>query len=309
MDTTPDLDTISTDEGFFFPEDEARLYHWQLALQSARIPYSVEWDDDSPVLRVPAEYTEVARQELASYDYNNIDWPPEPLKEPSEHEKAKPFMTIASLETALASLVILTGIHIRSVLSGEVWKTAGLWNAVKIRSGEPWRIVTALTLHTDEAHLASNLFWTTALLAIIGVDLGGGMAVLFMLLAGITSNLAMLFLSAEHSSLGASTMVFALVGLLCTLRTADSLKERRLHGGNFVSLLPWLPLFTGVVVFAFYGTAPGSDVLAHLYGLLSGLIWGIAALPCKNTTNHKWLQFFAGIFAISFVALALSKLP
>jgi len=309
MNASPAPDDDSTEEGFFFPEDEHRLKHWQLALQSAHIPHSVEWDGASPVLCVPAKYTEAARQELASYDYNNIDWPPEPQKELSEHDRGKPFMTITSLETALANLVILTGIHIRSVLSGEAWKTAGLWNAEKIRGGQIWRLVTALTLHADEAHLASNLFWITILLATIGVDLGGGLAVLFMLLAGITSNLAMLFLGAEHSSLGASTMVFALVGLLCSLRTADSLRERRLHGGKLVSFLPWLPLFTGIAVFAFYGTAPGSDVLAHLCGLVYGLFWGIVALRCKNATNHKWLQFFAGLFAIFLVALALSKLP
>ena len=104
-------------------------------------------------------------------------------------------------------------------------------------------------------------------------------------------------------------MVFALVGILCSLRTADALRERRLHGGNFVSLLPWLPLFTGVAVFAFYGTAPGSDVLAHLCGLLCGLIWGAIALPGKNAADHKWLQFSAGLFAIFIVAISLSMLP
>ena len=308
MPPTPFIDDAS-DAGLFFPEDKGRLEHWCLALQSAKIPHTVEWDEGVPVLVVPAEYTEAARQELASYDYNNIDWPPEPLKKPEELPKAKPIMTLASLEAAFASLVILTGIHIRSALSGEAWRMAGLWNAEKIRAGEIWRIVTALTLHGDEAHLASNLFWITALLAVIGVDLGGGLLALFMLLAGISSNLAMLLLGAEHSSLGASTMVFALVGLLCTMRTADAIRERRLHGGNFVSLLPWLPLFTGVTVFAFYGTAPGSDVLAHLCGLLCGLLWGLAALPCKRYANCKWLQLTSGLLALAIVAFAILQLP
>ena len=305
MNTTPDIDTA----GLFFPEDGERLEHWRLALQSAKIPYTVEWDEGSPVLCVPAEYTEAARNELASYDYNNIDWPPEPLKEPTEPPKTKPLATIASLETALASLIVLTGIHVRSAISGEAWKAAGLWNADKISAGEFWRLITALTLHGDEAHLASNLFWVTALLAVLGVDLGGGLAPLFMLLAGLSSNIAMLLLGAEHSSLGASTMVFALVGLLCSLRTADSIRERRIHGGNFVSLLPWLPLFTAVAVFAFYGTAPGSDVLAHLCGLVCGLLWGVAALPCKKAASHKWIQLASGLVAIGSVAAAILKLP
>ena len=307
MTTAPDIDIATA--GLFFPEDGERLHRWRLALQSAKIPYTVEWDEGTPVLVVPSEYTEAARSELASYDYNNIDWPPEPLEKPEEQPKAKPLATIASLEAALASLVVLTGIHIRSTLSGEAWKAGGLWNAEKIRAGEIWRIVTALTLHGDEAHLASNLFWITALLAVIGVDLGGGLAAFFMLLAGISSNLAMLLLGAEHSSLGASTMVFALVGLLCTLRTADAIRKRRLHGGNFVSLLPWLPLFTGVAVFAFYGTAPGSDVLAHLCGLVCGLLWGLTALPCKKTASRNWLQLAAGLLAIGVVAAAILQLP
>ena len=302
------IDDIN-EAGLFFPEDEERLAHWRLALRSAKIPHTVEWDEGTPVLVVPAEYTEAARQELASYDYNNIDWPPEPLKKPEELPKAKPIMTIASLEAAFASLAIITGIHIRSALSGEAWRMAGLWNAEKIRAGEIWRLITALTLHGDEAHLASNLFWITALLSIIGVDLGGGLATLFMLLAGISSNLAMLLLGAEHSSLGASTMVFALVGILCNLRTADAIRERRLHGGNFVSLLPWLPLFTGVVIFAFYGTAPGSDILAHLCGLLCGLLWGLVAIPCKAAAKRKWLQLASGLLALAIVAAAILNLP
>ncbi len=305
MNTSPDIDTA----GLFFPEDKERLEHWRLTLQSAKIPYTVEWDEGTPVLCVPAEYTEAARRELASYDYNNIDWPPEPLEKPAELPKAKPLATVASLETALACLVILTGIHIRSVISGEAWRQAGLWNAEKIRTGEVWRFVTALTLHGDEAHLASNLFWITALLAVLGVDLGGGLAAFFMLMAGLSSNIAMLLLGAEHSSLGASTMVFALVGLLCSLRTEDAIRKRRLHGGNFVSLLPWLPLFTAVAVFAFYGTAPGSDVLAHLCGLVCGLLWGLAALPCKKLASHKWLQLASGLLAIAVVAIAILKLP
>ena len=105
MPPTPTIDNIS-EAGLFFPEDGPRLEHWRLALQSAKIPYAVEWDEGSPVLVVPSEYTEAARQELASYDYNNIDWPPEPIKEPLEHAKTKPLATIASLEAALASLVM-----------------------------------------------------------------------------------------------------------------------------------------------------------------------------------------------------------
>ncbi|MBR4220062.1 MAG: hypothetical protein IKR81_02835, partial [Victivallales bacterium] len=69
------------------------------------------------------------------------------------------------------------------------------------------------------------------------------------------------------------------------------------------------PLFTAVAVFAFYGTAPGSDVLAHLCGLVCGLVWGLAALPCKKAADHKWLQFASGLVAIGMVAAAILKLP
>ena len=260
------------------------------------------------MLFVPRAHVERARAELASYDYNNIDWPPLPLKETPAPPKGKPLVTVASLEAGVACLVILAAIHIRSAFSGELWKNAGLWNADKIRGGEAWRLMTALTLHADEAHLASNLFWITALVAIIGADIGGGFTVFFMLLAGVASNLSMLFIGAEHSSLGASTLVFALVGMLCALRTADTLKEKALHGGKLAGLLPWLPLFIAVVVFAFYGTAPGSDVLAHFCGLVWGLFAGGLAILCKRHAARTWLQLVAALFASASLLLAILKL-
>lgn len=309
MEEPPETVPISEAEHLFSSDDPARLKHWQLALQSAHIPFRMEWDGETPALIVPGEYLDRAREELASYDYNNIDWPPLPIKEPPAQQKAKPLATIASLETGLACLIILTAIHIRSTLSGELWKNAGLWNADKIRSGEIWRLLTALTLHADEAHLASNFFWITALIALLGVDLGGGLAVFFMLLTGLVSNLAMLFIGAEHSSLGASTLVFALVGLLCALRTADCLKTRVLRGGSLVSLLPWFPLFIAIALFAFYGTAPGSDVLAHFCGLLCGLLLGVVAIPCKRFAVKSWLQLTAALLTSLSLLLAILKLP
>lgn len=133
--------------------------------------------------------------------------------------------------------------------------------------GEWWRIITALTLHADIAHLASNLVAGMAITLALGQWTGTGNALMMTLGSGALGNCLTLILrtSSPILSLGASTAVFGGLGALSAMPGA-------LHGRR-----RWLPLATGIVVLGLYGAGEArTDVLAHVCGFIAG--WGIGRM-------------------------------
>ena len=73
--------------------------------------------------------------------------------------------------------------------------------------------MTALGLHADSVHLAGNLVFGLVFGFLAGERLGWGLAWFGMLLAGALGNTLNAFVQApDHTSVGASTAVFATLG-------------------------------------------------------------------------------------------------
>jgi len=146
------------------------------------------------------------------------------------------------------------------------WWEAGMSRAGLIRAGEWWRTLTALSLHGDPLHLVGNLVFGLVFGFLTGQLLGWGLAWSGMLLAGALGNaLNALIQSPTHASIGASTAVFATLGILA----AYSWKQRR-HLIN-----RWLPLAGGVALLAFLGMGGGrTDIFAHVAGFAAGCLFG-----------------------------------
>lgn len=301
-ETTPDNSPDNVPADFTFqPPSEKKFLPWMAALSSKSIPFSTAWRDEQHVIVVDAPFADEARQELELYERRNKNWPPPP--EADDDANAKPLFTSTSLECALGCLAILSAIHARALLSMGHWEKAGLWNATLIADGQWWRIITSLSLHANSEHLLSNLSWMTGLLAVLGVELGGGTAALAMLLSGILGNSLMFLMEPVHSSIGASTMVFGLLGLLCGIRSHDAWELRR-HGDGLVRLIPWAPLFAGITMFGIYGTGPGTDVLAHACGFACGILLSFPTRRLRPYAGKAYVQLaFAAIAgAILFAA-------
>jgi hypothetical protein len=100
-------------------------------------------------------------------------------------------------------------------LFGHDWFEAGKVDGVLIRAGEWWRPFTALTLHADAAHLFGNLVFGVLFGYAAGQLLGSGVAWFSILIAGALGNAVNTFIQApEHTSVGASTAVFAALGIV-----------------------------------------------------------------------------------------------
>lgn len=151
-----------------------------------------------------------------------------------------------------------------------------------LRDGEWWRAFTALFLHADIPHLAGNLAGGAVFATLVSRAVGPLAAWPMILVCGALGNLLTAWIVSPENfvSIGASTAVFAALGILSGLGLSETFRDR--------SNLPWArivaPVLAGVVLLGWLGGgAPGSntDVLGHVCGFGVGLLAGLV-----NRLNH-----------------------
>jgi membrane associated rhomboid family serine protease len=197
----------------------------------------------------------------------------------------------------LLVIAYCTGIE----LFGVDWLEAGALDARVGGAAQWWRPMTALTLHLDQAHLLGNLLFGIGFGILAGRIFGPGVAWVSIVGAAALGNyLDMLLSPSLHRAVGASTAVFAALGLLAGFawRRRLTLRERFRYR--------WAPLFGGVCLLAFLGTGDEHvDVLGHVLGFLSGLGLGWwYARAGRPRGRGTVLQVYAGAAALGAIALA-----
>jgi membrane associated rhomboid family serine protease len=227
-------------------------------IEHVRQPGVVGWDICVPVSRAAG-----ARAELAQYV--------------SENKRAIGQRRVEEVGDGLPGTIAYVAILLAvffcvhaSVLSLD-WFGAGRLVAGRVTAGEWWRTVTALTLHWDLDHLGGNLVFGAFFGFFIGRYLGRGIGWLAVLAAATFANvLAALLLEPAHTSLGASTAVFAALGIL----TAYTWRR------GFLRETPWrwrlAPIVAGLGLLAFTGAGgENTDLFAHLAGFVAGFGTGL----------------------------------
>lgn len=182
------------------------------------------------------------------------------------------------------------------------WLAAGNLAAGAVRSGEWWRVVTALTLHVDLDHIGGNLVFGSFFGYFVGRYLGRGVGWLAVLSCAALANFASALLEApEHRSIGASTAVFAALGLLVAYTW------RR----GFLRETPWrgriAPIVAGLGLLAFTGTAgENTDLGAHLLGFVMGFGGGalLASAARIAWLENERVQKVCALTAVAVVALS-----
>lgn len=175
---------------------------------------------------------------------------------------------------------------------------AGRSSAAAITEGEFFRAVTALTLHGDYKHLFSNIVFGGIVLWALSTMTGTGSALFLALFTGFSGNiLNAFFYGSSHNSIGASTSVFGVVGVLAGLQFFDSFREKKLGR--------WIPFGAALGLLAMLGSSDKSDVMAHLFGLaagvpagaLYGFVFSKREIPGKILQNILSFLFISIIFA------------
>lgn len=182
---------------------------------------------------------------------------------------------------------------------GVQWMEAGEMRAGPVLSGQVWRTVTALTLHADALHLMSNLVFGSVFGLLAGQVLGGGVAWLAIIAGGALGN----FMNAAlrepaHLSIGASTAVFAALGVLVALALRPRSSQR-----SSTAMRRWSPLIAGLLLFATLGMeGERTDVLAHATGHLAGLLMGgLCSLLPSRWLASEVVQFFAAASSLALI--------
>ena len=137
---------------------------------------------------------------------------------PSGHAKLRPLREGIDGAFVYCAALLLIDAAANHDAFGYDWLSAGDAQAGLIQGGEWWRALTALGLHADMGHLLSNVVLGSILGVLLAQLVGAGLTWLVIVIGGGAGNLVAAYLEpAEHAAIGASTAVFATLGLLAAL--------------------------------------------------------------------------------------------
>ena len=259
------------------------------------------------VLMVDEPLYPAASAHLARYAVESRPAPPPPPPAPLH-----PFAWVG------AALYAFTLVFVGYAVAGGFWRLdsyeLGAIDAARVQAGEWWRAWTALTLHVDAGHLVANLGAGIWFGYLAGRQLGPGNAWLLTVIGAGLANLAEALLGpSTHQSVGASTAVFAMLGLLAayTWRTGYERNSQRWA-------LRWGPLIAGALLLGWTGTggvtgldppevvaASTTDIIAHVAGFVAGVGMGaVAAMSMVRSFLRRVPQWVAGGAAMLIIAVA-----
>lgn len=261
-----------------------------LVLAASRIPHQLVDDGLSAALIVPAEYSARAVEELQLYDEENPPLPPKPSNKTVDQD-ALP--GVAAYVLVIGTIAWLSA----HAAFGFDWFDAGRVDGALIRHGEWWRTITALTLHSGARHFIGNVVFGVLFGLFAGRLLGSGVAWLAIVSAAAAANAAnTLLLESAHRSIGASTAVFAALGLV-----AGFVWHGRLMAQDRWSYR-YGPIVGGLALLMFTGTGgPNTDVGAHLFGFVSGFLSGMLLVALGPVPMERRAQTVAGSLALLMV--------
>jgi rhomboid protease GluP len=263
---------------------------WALVLVAEGLTPRVVHTHDGFLISIPPEQRESANAALAAYERENTSSPDDNIDEP--RGSAHLYVALA-VSIALLDMFFVTDVWHQTV----DWLGRGGADAGRILNGEPWRAVTALTLHADITHVLGNAIAGAIFLTAVCRALGPGLGCALVLLSGVAGNLLNAFVHTTlHVSVGASTAVFGALGILGGLGVV---RRRRL---GLRGRRAWLPIAAGLGLLAFLGTAGERvDLWAHLFGFVFGAVLGIVAALIVKRRPAAGVQWLWGLSALTLV--------
>jgi membrane associated rhomboid family serine protease len=267
-----------SDTGVIGPIYQAReLREWALVLSSMGISHVVRDAPPGWVLLVTGADHARALEAIRLYEDENQNWPPKRQRE------LLPYARTLVAPLVMSLLVVFYGVT-GPAAAASMWFAKGTASSQLILHGEVWRTVTALTLHADTLHVLGNALTGSIFLSAVNRRLGDGRGPLLVLVAGALGNaMNAVWHRGGHLSIGASTAVFAAVGILVATQLSVDRKGGRRTWWERVA-----PVVGGLSLLGMLGASPHSDLLAHLFGLVAGLVVGlVAALATRGSTRSS----------------------
>jgi len=266
-----------------------------LVLHAIGIPYEILSTDQQSMIVVPAEFTEKAKYELWQYDQENHKVRPQGAAPLSiNYQNAVPGVTV------YVAVICLVAWFAGEAFFNTDWFVAGRVDGALIRNGEWWRTITALTLHSGVRHLAGNIVFGILFGLLAGRIVGSGIAWFSIVVASAAANfLNISLLESTHRAIGASTAVFAALGLV----SGFSWRAKLMAQDRWPYRLG--PIVGGIALLAYTGTGDANtDIGAHLAGFVCGFGSGAILTLAAKYLEQRSLQIGGGIAAVSIVVFA-----
>jgi rhomboid protease GluP len=266
-------------------------HEFSLVLEAKGIEHETRESERVWTLIVPVALLDRAYEEISRYSAERSAPRSIPAAIP-----ARPGATLGAIVYVL--ILLLTAYCAGNGAFGADWLSIGNLDAAAPR--EWWRAVTALTLHLDQEHLLGNVLF--GVLAGVGAGrlLGPGVAWASILGAAAVANyLEVIIAPVTHRAVGASTAVFAALGLLAGMawRERLTLRERLWYR--------WAPLIAGICLLTLLGAGNAHvDVLGHALGFILGI--GVGWVHAKVGLGNRGarLQIVSGACTILLVVTA-----
>ncbi len=254
---------------------------WGLVLVSQGIEATIQEAEDGTSwgLVVAAEDYERALSAIGQYRLENRGWPWQ-----------QPVLQQGYLFDwgSLAWVLLVALFFWLEEREGLRW--VGMLDSAQLARGQWWRLFTAVWLHGDAGHLAANSTLGFVLLGLAMGRYGTGVGLLAAYLAGVGGNLAAwLGALAPHRSLGASGMVLGCLGLLA----AQSFAMRARNPA--ATKLTVSGLLAGLMLFVLLGLTPGTDVVAHFGGFLTGVLLGAVLTQVPSVARRAGVNLLCGL--------------
>lgn len=257
----------SVDAGIYATQAEG-FQHGLVVLAMDESCWLIEAEDGHH-LRVEEGAVEAVRRQLALFDAESVGWPPRRVVESARvqtHWPLSPWCWVLAVFAVFWAQGEWPGLS-----------DAGLLDAARVLGrDEWWRAGSALWLHGDLGHLVSNAGGGVLVFSAVVATFGPGAGWALIAASAVGGNIAAVVLQQgeQYRSLGASTAIFAGLGLLAG--RAIRVLGRSGHPHRWRTM--GVPLAAGLIVLGLYGAGGVEvDVLAHATGFGAGVLAGFAA--------------------------------
>lgn len=247
-------------------------------------------------LTVPAHEADRAREQLHMWELEN-----DRVRPMYRSAAAQPGAGAAAFAWSVI-LMIFYDLQMRYAF-GIDWVEIGRTDVALMHAGEWWRAATALMLHADLGHVVVNIGFGAVFGGLLAREIGGGLAACMILCGGIVGNLMNAAVQrATHTSIGASTAVFAALGSLSAW----------LWLGQRLDQTSWArrsaPLVGAIVLLTWLGTGnERTDIVAHLTGFVAGFaLGGAVGLTVRSIQTSVVREFVFGGIALCVIGVAWS---
>lgn len=246
--------------------DRGQAESWTLVLEAMAIPHRVVPTDVGFAVMVPPKMVAPA---IAALDAQDKEAAEGPVREVAAPDHGPSFVGMG-IGITLVAFFVVAGPRTGFDVQGWFRQGSAVSEAI-VRNHEVWRAVTALTLHADIMHVAGNAVASLVFVTALGRWLGGGLAVLATLLAGIAGNLLTAYIyKTSHNVVGASTSTFGALGVLGGLQFVRRFRMRTV--GRLRRALLGIAAALGLL--AMLGMGERADVVAHATGTGFGVLFG-----------------------------------